>query len=154
MLQVLGLTNYSRDPEAGTLRKCIREDEVAARLAVDYAKERLRTFTHVGTFEGMREHLSAYASKMGIDIDSPAYSSNKQHAFSYDSDPEDAEKVRAENPVAARVVCAHPPACSDSIPAQQRPMANFVTVLGAAGSSFRGEMPVLSCSPHAHVVFG
>eukprot|EP00892_Ulva_mutabilis_P010571 jgi/Ulvmu1/7887/UM004_0118.1 len=91
-LQVLGLTNYSSDPEAGTLRKCMHDDPVAARLAVDYAKERLRTFTHVGTFEGMREHLSAFASKMGIDLDSHAYSSNKQHAFSYDADPEEAEK--------------------------------------------------------------
>lgn len=92
-LQVLGLTNYSRDPEASTLRKCIREDDTTARLAVDYAKERLRTFMHVGTFEGMREHLSAFANKMGIDLDDKAYSSNKQHAFSYDSDPEDAEKA-------------------------------------------------------------
>lgn len=91
--QVLGLSNYSRDAEAGMLRKCIRDDVATARLAVDYAKERLRTFMHVGTFEGMREHLSAFASKMGIDIDQKAYSSNKQHAFSYDSDPEDAEKV-------------------------------------------------------------
>ena len=93
-MQVLGLTNYSRDPEAGTLRKCMRDDTVTARMALDFAKERLAMFTHVGTFEGMREHLSAYASKMGIDIDSYAFSSNKQHAFSYDADPEDADKVR------------------------------------------------------------
>ena len=76
------------------LRKCMRDDTEVARMALDFAKERLRTFTHVGTFEGMREHLSAYASKMDIDIDTQSYSSNKQHAFSYDADPEDADKVR------------------------------------------------------------
>lgn len=75
------------------MRKCIRQDKGTARLAVDFAKERLRTFMHVGTFESMREQLSAFSTKMGIDIDDKAYSSNKQHAFSYDSEPDDGSKV-------------------------------------------------------------
>jgi hypothetical protein len=85
-LQVLGLTNYSRDPDATVLRNCIINDVETAKAALMYAIERLQTFAYVGTFETMRESLASWASMTGLDLYSKAWSSNKQHAFSYDDD--------------------------------------------------------------------
>jgi hypothetical protein len=92
-LQVLGLTNYSHDPEATVLRNCIINDKASAKAALMYAIERLQTFAFVGTFETMRESLSSWASMTGLNLTSKAWSSNKQHSFSYD-DGEDQDEVR------------------------------------------------------------
>jgi hypothetical protein len=88
-MQVLGLTNYSRDPQATELRNCIVNDHQAAELALEYAIQRLKTFAHVGTFEAMRESLSSFASRIGKNLSDLAWSSNKMHAFSYDEGDED-----------------------------------------------------------------
>lgn len=87
-VQVLGLTNYSMDPAASELRHCIRHDKPTARLALDFAKERLRGMWHVGTYETLRPSLASLASTFGIDVESLAYKSNTAHAFSYDGGDE------------------------------------------------------------------
>jgi hypothetical protein len=91
-LQVLGLTNYSHDPDATALRNCIINDVETAKIALMYAIERLHSFAFVGTFETMRESLASWASMRTLDLHAKAWSSNKQHAFSYD-DGEDSDEV-------------------------------------------------------------
>lgn len=86
--QVLGLTNYSTDPAAAALRRCIRTDRPTAELALAFAKERLGTMWHVGTYETLRLSLASVASSVGIDVDTAAYKSNTAHAFSYDGGEE------------------------------------------------------------------
>lgn len=75
------------------LRNCIIKDRAAAKAALLYAIERLRTFAYVGTFETMRESLSSWASMRGLDLQTKAWSSNKQHAFSYDDSEGDDNEV-------------------------------------------------------------
>lgn len=87
------MTNYSHDPDASVLRNCIINNNEAAKAALMYAIERLQSFTYVGTFETMRQSLASWASMRGLDLNAKAWSSNKQHAFSYD-DGDDSE-VRA-----------------------------------------------------------
>jgi hypothetical protein len=86
--QVLGLTNYSTDPAASALRNCIRTDRPSAKLALAFAKERLGTMWHLGTYETLRPSLASLASSLGADVDAVAYKSNTAHAFSYDGGEE------------------------------------------------------------------
>lgn len=88
LLQVLGLTNYSADPDATVLRNCIINNKETAKVALLYAIERLQTFAYVGTFETMRESLASWASMRGLNMSTLSWSSNKQHAFSYDDGDE------------------------------------------------------------------
>ena len=82
--QVLGLTNYSHDPNASLLRSCIRTDLESQSLALDFAKDRLREMLHVGVFERLHVSLATLATAVGISIDQTSYKTDTAHAFSYD----------------------------------------------------------------------
>lgn len=90
-VQVLGLTNYSMDPEASELRHCIMRDRKTAEIALDFAKERLRGMWHVGTYETLRPSLTSLAASLGSDVGGVAYKTNNAHAFSYDGGTADGE---------------------------------------------------------------
>lgn len=88
-MQVLGLTNYSHDPQADQLRACLIEDPAAQRIGVDFAKERLKGMMHVGVYERLKDSLSGLAHALGRTASSPTWKSETKHAFSYDDDDGD-----------------------------------------------------------------
>lgn len=63
--QVLGLTNYSRWPEAPDLRACVRSNGVAREMLLQLAVRRLRSMAHVGLTERLQESVLSMAADLG-----------------------------------------------------------------------------------------
>lgn len=137
-LQVLGLTNYSHDPEASVLRNCIINDKASAKAALIYAIERLQTFAFVGTFETMRESLPSWANMRGIDLDSKAWSSNKQHAFSYDDGDDNDEGKDKEF-------------LDPELPQDEKQLTTRIKAVGKEVSDMRRELETLVVDSPEHV---
>jgi hypothetical protein len=65
------------------------EDPAAQRIGLDFAKERLKSMLHVGTYERLADSLTTLAHLLGRRADSPTWKSETKHAFSYDDDDGD-----------------------------------------------------------------
>lgn len=72
-LQVLGLTNYSIDPQHGYLRACFKQDAPSRRLLLDFAKSRVANFSHVGTTDRLYDSIVSLAGSLGKSMYGPAW---------------------------------------------------------------------------------
>lgn len=65
-LQVLGITNYSIDPAAGLVRSCFRNNQGAREQLMQFALQRVRNFTHVGTTDRLMESMTSLAVRWAV----------------------------------------------------------------------------------------
>lgn len=100
--QLLGLTPYSRWPEAGMLRNCSRAHPAVAQELLDLAMRRLRSLSHVSVFERLGESIGSLLSALRLDLEGSAY--RGVSGFVYDIPPAKASNSTARsNPPGVKV---------------------------------------------------
>jgi xylose isomerase len=73
-MQVLGATNYSHWGGHDGLQECLRTDPQVANELLEFAKDRIRSFTHIGTTDQLYPSIESAAASLGLPLDGPAYS--------------------------------------------------------------------------------
>ena len=76
---MLGLTSYSRWPEAGELRACLPHSVEARELLLQLALERLEKFLHVGTFDRLDESIASLSATLNISLVGPSWTVSLAH---------------------------------------------------------------------------
>ncbi|KAI8474343.1 MAG: hypothetical protein J3K34DRAFT_138880 [Monoraphidium minutum] len=90
--QVLGLTNYSHWEKAAQLRDCAKHNPKIADDLLAYAKNRLRTFSHVGTTDQLGPSVESCAASLGMPLDGAAYSNTGENRRAATDNPNRALK--------------------------------------------------------------
>jgi len=86
LLQVLGATNYSHWEGHDGLQECIRTDPAVARELLDSAKDRIRSFTHMGTTDQLYPSFESAAASLGLPLDGPAYGGGENSAANVEAE--------------------------------------------------------------------
>jgi len=72
-VQLLGLTNYSHWNHANELRSCLTDSKQLQSDIHDFALQRLKRFSHVGTTDRLYPSVESMAATLGRPLDGPAY---------------------------------------------------------------------------------
>ena len=72
-VQVLGLTNYSRWPDAADVRACLADSPALGQQLLPLALASLRKFVHVGVTEELYGSIKSLAASLALALDGPAW---------------------------------------------------------------------------------